>query len=315
MYYPYLRGKQFELLALREFTDKYSEECRVFPIIEPVKNSFNSMKIALKKLQEVNVPFALILNPKKGELIGKFELILEELADLLSNTDKWIPAYIVNTNADGILKHIQSEGYQHVMLICQDNVDTNNPEFKELMALSEIKKVVFEDNNRTFKRELVKLGKETIRIDDNFKPQKRNSDYCDIAEEKFSEEVFFYEEDGFSGFTDYTVLTSEYIEGGMLPKALAIHLTYKKNSNEIWVRHFVSDTNDDSSNIQGKFGEAADKALTFFESLPYSNNSIVELTDYYSKGQYPGLGILKKISIKNHLELMNSILISKPMAL
>ena len=308
MYYPYLRGKQFELLALREFAEKYSDDCKVFPIIEPVKTAFNSMKIALKKLNEKNVPFALILNPQNGDLIGKVEIILSELDELLSMTDKWIPAYIVNTNAKGISNHIQTKGYQQVMLICQDSVDTNNQDFKELLEMPEVNKVIFADNNRSFKRELGTLRKEIIRIDDNFKPQKRNSDYCDIAEEKFSEEVFYYREDGFDGFTDYTVLSSTYIEGGMLPYALAIHLTYRKNDKEVWVRHFVSVTNDDNTNIHKKFREAVEKAVTFFESIPYSNESIAELTGYFRRDQYPGLGVLKKISIKNHLELMNSIL-------
>ncbi|MDP3433542.1 MAG: sce7725 family protein [Bacteroidota bacterium] len=308
MYYPYLRGKQFELLALREFAEKYSDDCKVFPIIEPVKSSFNSMKIALKKLNEKNVPYALILNPQNGDLIGKAETILNELDELLSDTDKWTPAYIVNTNAKGIINHIQTKGYQQVMLICQDSVDSNNQDFKELLEMPEVKKVIFVDNNRSFKRELGRLRKEIIRIDDNFKPQKRNSDYCDIAEEKFSEEVFYYREDGFDGFTDYTVLSSTYIEGGMLPYALAIHLTYRKNDKEVWVRHFVSVTNDDNTNIHKKFREAVEKAVTFFESIPYSNESIAELTGYFRRDQYPGLGVLKKISIKNHLELMNSIL-------
>ena len=308
MYYPYLRGKQFELLALREFVEKYSDDCKVFPIIEPVKSSFNSMKIAFKKLNEKNVPYALILNPQKGDLIGKVEIILSELDELLSMTDKWMPAYIVNTNSKGIRSNIQAKEYQQVMLICQDSIDTNNHDFKELLEMPEVRKVIFADNNRSFKRELGRQGKEIIRIDDNFKPRKRNSDYCDIEEEKFSEEVFYYKEDGFDGFSDYTVLPSTFIEGGMLPYALAIHLTYKKNEEEIWIRHFVSDTNDDNTNIHKKFREASQKAVVFFESILYSNEAIGELTEYYRNDQYPGLGVLKKVSIKNHLELMNAIL-------
>lgn len=308
MYYPYLRGKQFELLALREFVEKYSDDCKVFPIIEPVKSSFNSMKIAFKKLNEKNVPYALILNPQKGDLIGKVEIILSELDELLSMTDKWMPAYIVNTNSKGIRSNIQAKEYQQVMLICQDSIDTNNHDFKELLEMPEVRKVIFADNNRSFKRELGRQGKEIIRIDDNFKPRKRNSDYCDIEEEKFSEEVFYYKEDGFDGFSDYTVLSSTFIEGGMLPYALAIHLTYKKNEEEIWIRHFVSDTNDDNTNIHKKFREASQKAVVFFESISYSNEAIGELTEYFRNDQYPGLGVLKKVSIKNHLELMNAIL-------
>lgn len=37
MYFPYLRGKQFELLALREFANKNASNRKIIPIIEPVK--------------------------------------------------------------------------------------------------------------------------------------------------------------------------------------------------------------------------------------------------------------------------------------
>ena len=307
MYYPYLRGKQFELLALREFVTNYAGTCQVFPIIEPVKSSFNSMKLAIKKLNEVNVSFALILNPKKGELIGKFETVLSELEEVLLE-GVWTPAYIVDyKNSKGISVHINEMNYNSVMLICDEGVDTNQPAFKHLLEMNQVSKVVFTDNNRLFKRELSRLQKKAIRIDDKFNAQKRNSDYVDIPEEQFSEEVFYYIEDNFAGFSDYTVLSSEYIDGGMLPKALAIHFTYQKNK-EIWIRHFVSDTNDDNSNIQGKFAEATIKAIQFFDKLPYTNNALEELKRYYNTEQYPGLGVLKKLSIKSHLELINNIL-------
>lgn len=308
MYYPYLRGKQFELLALREFAEHYFENCIIFPVIEPVKNSFNSMKLALKKLQQKNINYALILNPQVGELFHKTDTIESELFEELAERDKWTPAFIVNTNAMGILGHIREKGYQHIMLICEDSVDVNNSDVETLIGLIEVSKVLISNDNRSLKRKLDRLGKEVIRLDDKFKPQKRNADYIDIPEERFTEEHFYYSDDGFRGFADYTVLPSDFSEGGRLPYAVAIHLTYLKNAEEIWVRHFVSDTNDDSTNIQGKFGEAAEKATIFFESIPYLNDSINELSSYYREGQYPGLGVLKKISIKNHLELINSTL-------
>lgn len=307
MYYPYLRGKQFELLALREFVTNYAGTCHVFPIIEPVKSSFNSMKLAIKKLNEVNVSFALIINPKKGELVGKFETVLTELDEVLSEAI-WTPAYIVDyRNSKGILGHIIEQSYSSVMLICDESVDTNQAAFKQLLEMDQVTKVVFADNNRSFKRELSRLQKEAIRIDDKFNAQKRNSDYENIPEEQFSEEVFYYKEDNFAGFSDYTVLSSDYIEGGMLPVTLAIHFTYQKN-NEIWIRHFVSDTNDGISNIQLKFAEAAIKAIQFFDELSYTNNALEELNRYFKTEQYPGLGVLKKLSIKSHLELINNIL-------
>jgi len=308
MYYPYLRGKQFELLALREFIDSNEGECKIFPVIEPVKASFNSMKIALNKFIGADFTFALVLNPQCGEVVGKPRVILTELSDELSDREKWIPAYIVTSNSEKIKKNIEVEEFQRVMLICTGSVDIDDSNFIELIELPQITKVLISGDNRSLKRKLNKLGKEVIRFDDQFKPQKKNADYVDITEERFTEEHRCFVDDGYSGFGDYTVLSSDYSEGGRLPYAVAIHLTYEKNEEEIWIRHFVSDTNDDNTNIQGKFGEAALKAVEFFNKIGYSNKAINELAGYYRDAQYPGLGVLKKISIKSHVELINSVL-------
>ena len=68
MYYPYLRGRQFELIALREYALQRGDNNNIVPIIEPVRKTFNSMKLALPKLIEGDVKFALILNPQVGEI-------------------------------------------------------------------------------------------------------------------------------------------------------------------------------------------------------------------------------------------------------
>jgi hypothetical protein len=308
MYYPYLRGKQFELLALREFADIVSNNFHVFPIIESVKDSFNSMKIALNKLTGKEIPFALILNPQCGDVINKTSLILAELRKELSVNENWIPAYIITNNSKIVKRHIEESEFTDVMLICSERVDSADDDLVELINLSSVSKILISGDNRSLKRKLEKLKKDIIRLDDQFKPQKKNVDYIGISEEKFTEEYLYYKKDGYAGFSDYTVLPKDFSEGGRLPYAVAIHLTYEKNEEEIWVRHFVSDTNDDNTNIQGKFGEAAEKAVAFFKKINYSNSAIEELERYYRDEQYPGLGVLKKISIKNHLELINSIL-------
>lgn len=39
MYYPYLRGKQYELLALRDLLIQKKLSQKVIPIIEPIKET------------------------------------------------------------------------------------------------------------------------------------------------------------------------------------------------------------------------------------------------------------------------------------
>ncbi|OFX51952.1 MAG: hypothetical protein A2046_11120 [Bacteroidetes bacterium GWA2_30_7] len=306
MYYPYLRGRQFELIALREYALQYGDKNNIVPIIEPVKKTFNSMKLALPKLINRKVKFALILNPQVGE-IDNPQYITEALTVELADQSDWIPAYILANDYENIAIQIEKSGYKDVMLICSDITDSSNIGFENLILSSNIKYIVSKEN-RTLKRKLSNKGKHLIRLDDSFNPQKRNKDYLVMPEEKFSEEHLYYKEDGYNGFSDYTVIVSDFIEGGAAPWAVAIHLTYKKENNEIWVKHFVSDSNDSIANIQGKFAEASEKAVNFLNLSNIHNNASDELRGYYNNATYPGLGMVKKISIKNHLELINELL-------
>ena len=117
----------------------------------------------------------------------------------------------------------------------------------------------------------------------------------------------YYLDDGYEGFSDYTTLPREFIDGGMLPYAIAIHLTYKRNLGDIYIKHFVSDTNFDQSNVQKKFFEAASKVKAFFSNRERTP-AIDELIKLVDDGKYPGLGVIKKLSIRGHMELINSLL-------
>ena len=62
MYYPYLRGKQFELVMIREQAANIAKWGFV-PIIEPVRENFPALKRALTALVDNNCQFILIVNP------------------------------------------------------------------------------------------------------------------------------------------------------------------------------------------------------------------------------------------------------------
>lgn len=65
MYFPYLRGRQFELIALRELAEKGVLSSRIMPIIEPVKLSSTLIK-TIQAYGVNNKKIAIITNPKVG---------------------------------------------------------------------------------------------------------------------------------------------------------------------------------------------------------------------------------------------------------
>lgn len=307
MYYPYLRGKQFELIALREFSTETPTPSHVCPIIEPVKSSFNGLKTAIDTLSSNNISFALVLNPTEGDFRRKQQDILENLP-VLRELVGWIPAFIYKGNGGNIETYIATNSLNDVMIIFQDSIDLSKEDVSQLLKNNSIKYIVANiEGDRRNRRLLAKSGKELIRLDDQFHEQPRNADYLNIQEEKFTEEHKYYSEEGYKGFSDYVTLPSSFKESGMLPYAVAIHMTYEKNEDEIFVRHFVSDSNTDNTNIPGKFYEAATKLKAFYTGIPGTQASS-ELIAILDANRYPGLGVLKKLSIKNHLELIENYL-------
>ena len=74
MYLPYLRGRQNELLCLRELLDAGKLSQKVIPIIEPVKFS-STLFSTLSKFIEVNHPVIVVRNPKVGSFRDELVVI------------------------------------------------------------------------------------------------------------------------------------------------------------------------------------------------------------------------------------------------
>lgn len=308
MYYPFLRARQFELITIRELATEEATQGVIIPILEPVKETNNNLTLAHNLLQEKNQSAYLIVNPSIGELAGDSPFYLNYMEKL--ENAKFLPAFYYNNNSEFINQCIDNFGLNNCMIICQNNINSDNEDFRSIVSRGEVTTITVNDpnRNRSLHRFIKSLHKTYVRLDDLFEKKDRNSDFLSIPEHKFSEEHIYFNEDGFDGFSDYTVLPSEYIDGGRNPMAVVIHLSYLKNENQIWIRHFTSETNDSTSNVQGKFAEAAQKAVEFCRQSGFNNSAISELISYYDDEHYPGLGTVKKISVKNHLLVVSQFL-------
>ncbi|MGA2219505.1 MAG: sce7725 family protein, partial [Terracidiphilus sp.] len=67
MYHPYFRGKQYELITIREMAPTL-KSAGFRPIIEPVRKELNGLHKALDALVEVDGRAIIIVNPHHGEL-------------------------------------------------------------------------------------------------------------------------------------------------------------------------------------------------------------------------------------------------------
>ena len=96
-YFPYLRGKQNELLALKLLASTIAKSHAVVPIIEPV-NGNATTRSSLEKYVEEGMPFLFITNPKHGDYKGRAQDLYEDLFvnGSLAEYDNYIPALHVN---------------------------------------------------------------------------------------------------------------------------------------------------------------------------------------------------------------------------
>lgn len=68
MYFPFLRGRQYELIALRELVSKNLLSDKILPIIEPVK-PLPTLQSTLKAFIDNERKLAFIRVPKVGNFV------------------------------------------------------------------------------------------------------------------------------------------------------------------------------------------------------------------------------------------------------
>ncbi len=311
MYFPYLRGKQFELIALREISEIMANKIdRISPIIEPVKNS-STLKSTLLELKSKNINFNIILNPSVGDLKNSSETLIEVIKEKLDGYNNYQIAIIVNerTNVRVLLDLIRSQNIEFAGITLIHKAVTNISAIIDFIDdftfLNNV--IYFQKTSRRYNRE---FDRDTwVGLEDFFISQFKNADYLAVDDSQFSEEHLYYQQDGFKGFSDFLTIGDNYSETGFLPYAVAIHLSYTSGNNKIRIKHFVSNSNDDASDIGGKFAEAIEKLVDWCEENNiYETKAILQFKELHRTGHFPGLGSIKKLSIMHHIELVLNLL-------
>src|SRR5262245_19024774 len=67
MYFPYFRGKQYELVVIRECAAILAR-AGFTPVLEPVKEDKRGLLKTVEAIAEANAPLILVLNPKHGSI-------------------------------------------------------------------------------------------------------------------------------------------------------------------------------------------------------------------------------------------------------
>ncbi len=306
MYYPYFRGKQYELIAIREMA-KLMAENDFIPVIEPVRESFNGLKKALEAIQALGGEAVVIVNPSYGDLqddgCNITNFLDEEFPD-----SKNISAGILlrsDMSLDNAVSCFNQHHSHNRVLVHAGFTEPKALAVKLDEYMSELTNIFIDDYSKLLYRKHFSSSKRIL-IRDGFNRQ-RNADYPEV--EMFSELHATYPELGMAGFGDFLMVGDAYSEGGGPAYAVAIHLTFIDHNNDdvMYIYHFVSDSKDTPTDPAGKFGQALGKLIRKLESGRsglIETSAIKEFRALHDKGHFPGLGYVKKLSMKHHIETL-----------
>ena len=306
MYYPYFRGKQFELIAIRE-SAKLLAESGFVPIIEPVREALSGLERTLKAVCDEGGRAIIVVNPDYGDHADDGTNISELLKEGFLE-EKGITAGILLKDDMTVEKAL--EYYRQHNAHSPVFVHAGFTESKALAAalgqnLTQTQHVFFEKHcGKLYWRHF--KGCHRVLLRDGFE-RRRNADHPES--ERFSDLHVTYEDEGMDGFGDFLMVGDDYSEGGGPAYAVAIHLTYIDPDKEdvMYIYHFLSTTNNTPTDPAGKFAQALEKLIAKLNSgrsKLFEGEAITEFRELHTKGHFPGLGYVKKLSMKHHIETL-----------
>ncbi|GIT93350.1 hypothetical protein JANAI62_37880 [Jannaschia pagri] len=305
IYFPYFRGKQYELITIRESAPTLSASSFV-PIVEPVKSQLSGLSKTIDTTLEEGASIIVIVNPRIGDFSGSNA----ELVNLINEKHGEDKQVIVGVLLDESTTLEQAsaiidtfEGHDIALVhsgFSQSKALAAAIEGNDAIAFS-----VFEDGKSGKLYQMhFKHQQHRVLLRDGFE-KRRNADHPNV--EVFSDLHLTYGLEGTTGFADFLMVGDDYQESGGPAYTVAIHLTYINAADDdiMYIRHFKSDRQDTPTDPAGKFAEALAKLISHLGSPDnqyYETSAIAEFRELHDKGHYPGLGYVKKLAMKHHIE-------------
>lgn len=291
MYFPYLYARTYEKSAILNTIATYSGNL-IIPILNPFhksekeRYSNSNLYLLCNKLVELHKTFIVVvdkdhsLSEIKGRIGADFDQYC--IYGLLASQQSETPDL---SNKKIAIIHDQING------AISDNGNILFHVF--LSKVSEIRNYVtrFPSAKR-------------VRVEDAFESKGRNKDYP--VESIFSDLYLNYRNLGFIGFGDYLTLSEDFeVPTGANQNNItaALHLTICKNYM-LYVRHFITTPNEEPDNSL-RIKLVIDKALACKNEFLYTKG--INLLEQKVSGT--NLGMLKRISLEHHIELMRSLIL------
>ena len=305
MYFPYLRGKQYEVLAVQE--SGFLSNSRIIPMFEPT-NLSNATRNRFLSIAKNGVKFSVIVNSANGEpppLLAEATRVLMDLESCMPGTV--LPAFEVRAHhlVSDVSNFAQTFASLQCVLIHRNHTHSATVLDKALRPLSRPVVQILLDGGAPLHvvKALPSVGRVLLR--DGFSRCTPNANYP--SRSNFDELLYTYRNLGFAGFSDFAIVGDSFSPGGGAAKNVAIHLTELQNTT-IVANHFVSRNPPQRGNDAAMYFDALTLLISHTGNPPRADLNTQGVREYHQSNSlrhYPGLGKLKQWSMMHHMEIID----------
>ena len=298
MYFPYFRGRQFDLQALTHLAQQDCLPPNLIPIIEPVRD-IAALPKTIAAFIDHHHPLVVITNPT----VSDYALAQQKRYDWQAyrQDPHLILGHILTPTTTPEALRPQA-GHQTLLVARQ---------YDELAAIHaagwlDLPTYLLVPPEARI-RQLV--SRPTVSLFDHAWFPAKDQTYANLTDGFFSDDwlrATWYHDQGFS---DYTIAGSHYSEHGYPARAVTLHLTYFAGQ-QLRIHRFVSDDRADFKHPKEKFFQAVAKLAAWLpqQSPATQTPAARQLAAYHGQHHFPGLGVVKRLSLEHHLQLMGGFL-------
>lgn len=313
MYIPYLRARRFELLALRNALPVLQRFPNILPVLEPVNSDPAELIRAATTLTAGQCRLGVITNPAANGRNGVVQdmLQLPTTPPALRAHPMLIPTLLVLTGTTVAEITTFFATYMGRALCIVHAEPPAAPTGAQTLATNLMQHHsaghalihVGRDGMPEHYRAMLPAGPLVLQRD-GFRRQANNAAYP--ASSFYTDLHRTYTALGYDGWSDYLTVGDFFSDGGGSPLAVVLHLAYLGLNADVWMAHFMSNSNATTADPAGKFAQAAAKIAPFLAGHPpaLATAACQELLAYAAQSHFPGLGKLKELSMRHHLELV-----------
>jgi hypothetical protein len=256
-YFPVLRSKRSEILALRELTNEIAGSL-IVPVIEPVAVE-PTLLISLPQFVDAGMEFCLIVNPRLPRTSPPTQETIFNMviSNELDDFEGFRPAFYVDGQTRVSEIQAFTEQYAELQrayfLISEPRVQVTAAIVDDQPSYVLIREPGISSNTRnSFDLQC------RVLIEDRF-VLRNNAEYP--SSEFFSDRHTGSMAEDFPHFGDYSIQGDRFQVGGGQPYAVAIHYMSTSETGHLELCHYISDQHETRGNVPEKFLEALEKLV------------------------------------------------------